>query len=141
MLALVAGLSAVLRDGCMVRARSDRGRTRRARRLRRPWPTAGIAVVSATVARPSLDDVYLRYAGRSFEARRWPDMSTLMSHSAYLSMRSIRALIRQPVFLVITLIQPMIWLLLFGKLFESVVQIPGFDGGGSRRTWSSSRPA
>ena len=30
--------------------------------------TAGITVVSATVARPSLDDVYLRHAGRSFEA-------------------------------------------------------------------------
>ncbi len=57
--------------------------------------------------------------------------STLLAHSAYLSMRSIKALIRQPVFLVITLIQPMIWLLLFGKLFESVVQIPGFDGGSS----------
>jgi ABC-2 type transport system ATP-binding protein len=28
---------------------------------------AGIAVASVTVARPSLDDVYLRYAGRSFE--------------------------------------------------------------------------
>ena len=57
-------------------------------------------------------------------------MSTLVTHSAYLSMRSVRSLIRQPIFLVITLIQPMIWLLLFGKLFESVVQIPGFDGGG-----------
>jgi ABC-2 type transport system permease protein len=55
-------------------------------------------------------------------------MSTLLTHSAYLSMRSVRALIRQPIFLVITLIQPMIWLLLFGKLFESVVQIPGFGG-------------
>ena len=32
------------------------------------WPSAGLGVVSATVARPSLDDVYLRYAGRSFEA-------------------------------------------------------------------------
>jgi ABC-2 type transport system ATP-binding protein len=27
----------------------------------------GLSVASATVARPSLDDVYLRYAGRSFE--------------------------------------------------------------------------
>ena len=27
----------------------------------------GIEVSSITVARPSLDDVYLRYAGRSFE--------------------------------------------------------------------------
>jgi ABC-2 type transport system ATP-binding protein len=27
-----------------------------------------IEVASVTVSRPSLDDVYLRYAGRSFEA-------------------------------------------------------------------------
>ena len=62
---------------------------------------------------------------------RGPRMATLVSHSAYLSMRSIRAFVRQPIFLVITLIQPMIWLLLFGKLFESVVRIPGFGGSGS----------
>jgi ABC-2 type transport system permease protein len=58
-------------------------------------------------------------------------MSTLVSHSTYLSLRSVRALLRQPVFLVITLIQPMIWLLLFGRLFESVTRIPGFAGGTS----------
>jgi ABC-2 type transport system ATP-binding protein len=28
---------------------------------------AGVRVDSVTVARPSLDDVYLRHAGRSFE--------------------------------------------------------------------------
>jgi ABC-2 type transport system ATP-binding protein len=28
---------------------------------------AGVRVASVTVARPSLDDVYLRYAGRSFD--------------------------------------------------------------------------
>jgi len=27
----------------------------------------GLAVASATIARPSLDDVYLRHAGRSFQ--------------------------------------------------------------------------
>ncbi len=58
-------------------------------------------------------------------------MSTLLSHSTFLSLRSVRALVRQPVFLVITLIQPMIWLLLFGNLFESVVRIPGFPRGTS----------
>jgi ABC-2 type transport system ATP-binding protein len=30
--------------------------------------SAGIPVASVTVARPSLDDVYLRYAGRTFSA-------------------------------------------------------------------------
>ncbi len=66
-IALVDGLSAVLRDGCTVRARSASG----ARVVPAVFATlgeAGIPVVSATVARPSLDDVYLRYAGRSFEA-------------------------------------------------------------------------
>jgi ABC-2 type transport system permease protein len=58
-------------------------------------------------------------------------MPTLVAQSSYLTLRSVKALVRQPVFLVITLIQPMIWLLLFGKLFESVVRIPGFDGGSS----------
>jgi ABC-2 type transport system permease protein len=58
-------------------------------------------------------------------------MTTLLVHSAYLTNRSVKALIRQPVFLVITLIQPMVWLLLFGQLFKSVVTIPGFGGQGS----------
>lgn len=55
-------------------------------------------------------------------------MSTLVAHSAYLTQRSIRALIRQPIFLVLTLIQPMVWLLLFGQLFKAVATLPGFAG-------------
>ena len=38
------------------------------------------------------------------------------------------SLLRQPAFVVITLIQPLIWLLLFGALFKAVTQIPGFSG-------------
>jgi ABC-2 type transport system permease protein len=36
---------------------------------------------------------------------------------------------RQPAYLGITLVQPIIWLLLFGALFKSVSKIPGFHGG------------
>ncbi len=61
------GVSSVLRDRSIVRARTDSGA--------RVVPTVfavlsahDLPVVSATVARPSLDDVYLRHAGRSFEA-------------------------------------------------------------------------
>jgi ABC-2 type transport system permease protein len=57
---------------------------------------------------------------------------TLVQHSAYLTARSTRALWRQPTFAVATLVQPIIWLLLFGELFRSVVELPGFaHGGGS----------
>jgi ABC-2 type transport system permease protein len=52
---------------------------------------------------------------------------TLARHSGYLTVRSVRALLRQPAFAAITLVQPVIWLLLFGQLFRSVVHIPGFS--------------
>ena len=45
-------------------------------------------------------------------------------------MRYFRVLARQPAFLLITIVQPLIWLLLFGALFKAVTQIPGFGGGG-----------
>jgi ABC-2 type transport system permease protein len=45
------------------------------------------------------------------------------------SMRGVRVLIRQPAYLGITLMQPIIWLLLFGALFKAVTQIPGFHSG------------
>ena len=45
------------------------------------------------------------------------------------SLRYLRALLRQPAFIMITLIQPLIWLLLFGALFKAVTEIPGFHGG------------
>jgi ABC-2 type transport system permease protein len=44
-------------------------------------------------------------------------------------LRYLRALWRQPAFVVITLVQPLIWLLLFGALFKAVTQIPGFRAG------------
>jgi ABC-2 type transport system permease protein len=45
----------------------------------------------------------------------------------YLTVRSLRTLMRVPAYAVATLIQPIIWLLLFGQLFKSVVHIPGFS--------------
>jgi ABC-2 type transport system permease protein len=44
-------------------------------------------------------------------------------------MRGIRVLVRQPAYLGITIVQPIIWLLLFGALFKSVTLIPGFAAG------------
>jgi ABC-2 type transport system permease protein len=52
-----------------------------------------------------------------------------LRHTRALTVRQLLALWRQPWFVAITLIQPMIWLLLFGALFKKVVEIPGFHGG------------
>ncbi|TYK52837.1 ABC transporter permease [Actinomadura decatromicini] len=54
----------------------------------------------------------------------------LIVHSALLTGRLLRGLRRMPAFLVIGLVQPVIWLLLFGQLFRSVVDLPGFAHGG-----------
>ncbi|MGA2009446.1 MAG: ABC transporter permease [Solirubrobacteraceae bacterium] len=43
-------------------------------------------------------------------------------------LRGVRVLRRQPAYLGMTLSQPIIWLLLFGALFKSVADIPGFHG-------------
>ena len=51
---------------------------------------------------------------------------TALRQTYQVSLRYLRALIRQPAFVVITLVQPLIWLLLFGALFKAVTQIPGF---------------
>jgi hypothetical protein len=51
-----------------------------------------------------------------------------MRHTAYLALRDLRALWRQPWFVAVTLVQPLIWLLLFGELFERMAALPGFGG-------------
>jgi ABC-2 type transport system permease protein len=53
-------------------------------------------------------------------------MTTAIAHSYDMTLRSLRALLRQPAYVAVTLVQPVIWLLLFGALFKRVVDIPGF---------------
>lgn len=67
---------------------------------------------------------------RSATATR-PGPFTALQHTALLTARHLRAARRVPAFLLMNLLQPMIWLLLFGQLFRSVVEIPGFGAGGS----------
>jgi ABC-2 type transport system permease protein len=43
--------------------------------------------------------------------------------------RQVRGVIRQPWLTAISMIQPVIWLLIFGSLFGSITKIPGFEGG------------
>ena len=51
---------------------------------------------------------------------------TLIRHTLYMTLRHLRELWRQPWFVAVTLVQPIIWLLLFGALFKRVIEIPGF---------------
>jgi ABC-2 type transport system permease protein len=54
---------------------------------------------------------------------------TAVQHSFYMAVRHLKALWRQPIWIAVTLAQPIVWLLLYGALFKKVVQIPGFRGG------------
>ncbi len=53
-------------------------------------------------------------------------MNTQIRHTWYMTVRDLRRLARQPWYVAITLVQPIIYLLLFGALFQRVVQLPGF---------------
>jgi ABC-2 type transport system permease protein len=44
----------------------------------------------------------------------------------FMTTRHLRNLMRQPAWIAISLVQPVIWLLLYGALFKRIVEIPGF---------------
>jgi ABC-2 type transport system permease protein len=53
---------------------------------------------------------------------------TTLTQARLVTGRSLRTLSRQPAYLLFTLVQPMLWLLLFGQLFRRVAELPGFGG-------------
>ena len=63
----IRGLRDAVADGATVRARTDNG-ARAVPAVMAALESGAVEVASVTTARPSLDDVYLRFAGRSFEA-------------------------------------------------------------------------
>jgi len=44
----------------------------------------------------------------------------------YLFLRLARATVRMPVFVLIAVVQPVLWVVLFGQLFGAVTRISGF---------------
>ncbi|MGW2620358.1 ABC transporter permease [Streptomyces sp. NPDC001500] len=56
-------------------------------------------------------------------------MSAALVQTWYMTQRQLMVFARQPAYAVITLIQPVIWLFLFGSLFKSVVELGGFGAG------------
>jgi ABC-2 type transport system permease protein len=54
-----------------------------------------------------------------------------VSDTWYLTGRKLHALARQPVVLAMGIIQPVIWLFLFGEMFRKIIDIPGFAYQGS----------
>jgi len=47
----------------------------------------------------------------------------------FMTQRHLRNLMRQPAWIMISLVQPVVWLLLYGALFRKIVEIPGFGAG------------
>ncbi len=56
-------------------------------------------------------------------------MMTTLKHSWFMTGRHLRNVARQPLYVAFTLVQPIIYLLLFGELFRRVVELPGFGAG------------
>lgn len=54
-------------------------------------------------------------------------MTTFAADTFHLLIRHIRTTLRIPVWIFVMLVQPIIWLALYGQLFRRVVEIPGFE--------------
>jgi len=50
---------------------------------------------------------------------------TAATHTWFMVGRQARNLLREPIWVVLLLVQPMIWLLLYGQLFKRVTHLPG----------------
>ncbi|PYR59478.1 MAG: multidrug ABC transporter permease [Acidobacteria bacterium] len=51
---------------------------------------------------------------------------TVLMHTWFMTVRHLRALMRQPWWIAISLVQPITYLLLYGQVFSRIVELPGF---------------
>jgi ABC-2 type transport system permease protein len=51
---------------------------------------------------------------------------TWVAEVLYLCARTLRNLARQPIWIVVMIVQPMFWLLLYSQLFRRITELPGF---------------
>jgi ABC-2 type transport system permease protein len=56
-------------------------------------------------------------------------MTTALAHTWFMTKRHLMNLLRQPAWVLISLVQPVVWLFLYGALFRKIVEIPGFGAG------------
>jgi ABC-2 type transport system permease protein len=56
-------------------------------------------------------------------------MKRMLTDTLFMTQRHFRNLLRQPAWIFISLVQPIVWLLLYGALFRKIVEIPGFGAG------------
>src|SRR5262249_23587300 len=69
---------------------------------------------------------FARFSGQYPARDRLEGGQPMITATWWLTHRQLKALLRQPAVLVLTLAQPMVWLFLFGNLFRRVVELPGF---------------
>lgn len=56
-------------------------------------------------------------------------MTAALRHTGFMMIRQARNLQREPIWIVMMIIQPMVWLLLYGQLFKNVTRLGGFGTG------------
>jgi ABC-2 type transport system permease protein len=54
-------------------------------------------------------------------------MLAFLSDTLYLLQRHLRATLRLPIWIAVMLVQPIIWLTIYGQLFRRVIELPGFE--------------
>src|SRR3954469_3157860 len=54
---------------------------------------------------------------------------TVARHTWFMVARQARNLQREPIWIVMMIVQPMVWLVLYGQLFKNVTRLGGFGTG------------
>ena len=105
------------------------GAARRPVRPRYPRDPGGRRHRRPTLARRRLPPPYRPLVrGRRAQPTGDREMTVAVAHTSAVATRHIRTFIRQPWWIAISLMQPLIYLLLFGQLFQTVGDLPAFRG-------------
>ncbi|HKI86607.1 MAG TPA: ABC transporter permease [Thermoanaerobaculia bacterium] len=56
-------------------------------------------------------------------------MIRFITDTWHLVVRLVRQTLRMPIWVLLSIVQPILWVLLFGQLFGAVTKLPGFGGG------------
>src|SRR5262249_61012972 len=66
---------------------------------------------------------------------RMTQATAFLAETGVLFARSMKKLLRRPIALYFSLIQPVIWLLLFGQIFNRIARFPGAEGAFGGRSY------
>ena len=105
--------------------------------LLRSLDAKNLEAQTVTLSRPSLDDVFLKYTGRSL--REDQNKMKILRDTKLMFIRNMQHTLRSPVFVFVSMFQPLMYLLLFMPLLNGLRRcswVAFWENSGCFHSWT-----